>query len=139
METKQTIGFEDFREQWLEDVQSDNPSTVELGHRFAHKILTQCLDIESASDDLIYCDGSGDGGIDIAYLDRSERGDTGEAEEESAVGHIWYVVQSKYGKAFRGTATLLEEGQKIIETLDGRRPHLSSLAEGLLERLVTRW
>tara|TARA_Y100000310_G_C20356636_1_gene656989 strand:- start:19 stop:210 length:192 start_codon:yes stop_codon:yes gene_type:complete len=62
MVTEQTISFEDFREQWLEDVQSDNPSTVELGRRFAHKILVQCLDIESASDDLIYCDGSGDGG-----------------------------------------------------------------------------
>jgi hypothetical protein len=29
----------------------------------------------------------------------------------------------------------LHEGQKVIETLDGRRDRLSSLAEGLLERL----
>ena len=83
MVTEQTISFEDFRAQWLEEIQSDSPSTVELGHRFAHKILVQWLDIESASDDLVYCDGSGDGGIDIAYLDRGERGETGESEEES--------------------------------------------------------
>lgn len=135
MVTEQSVTFEAFREQWLSDIQSGNPSTVELGRRFAHKLLIQWLDIESASDDLIYCDGSGDGGIDIAYLDRGERGDTGEGEEESAVGHTWYIVQSKYGKAFRGTTTLLEESQKVIETLDGRRPKLSSLAEALLERL----
>ena len=101
MVTEQTISFEDFRAQWLEEIQSGSPSTVELGHRFAHKILRDWLDVESASDDLVYCDGSGDGGIDIAYLDRGERGETGEGEEESAVGHTWYIVQSKYGKAFR--------------------------------------
>ena len=119
MVTEQSVTFEAFREQWLSDIQSGNPSTVELGRRFAHKLLIQWLDIESASDDLAYCDGSGDGGIDIAYLDRGERGDTEEGEEESAVGHTWYIVQSKYGKAFRGTTTLLEESQKVIETLDG--------------------
>ena len=138
MVNEQTISFEDYREQWLEDIQSGSPSTVELGRRFAHKLLVQWLDIESASEDLVYCDGSGDGGIDMAYLDRGERGDTGEGTEESitGTGHTWYIVQSKYGKAFRGITTLLEEGQKVIETLDGRRPNLSSLAEGLLERLV---
>ena len=136
MATEQAISFEAFREQWLEDIQNGNPSTVELGRRFAHKILVQCLDIESASEDLVYCDGSGDGGIDIAYLDRGEREDTGEVGEESVAGHTWYVVQSKYGKAFRGTSTLLEESQKVIDTLDGRRPNLASLAEKLLERLV---
>jgi len=135
MVTEQSVTFETFREQWLSDIQSGNPSTVELGRRFAHKLLRDWLDVESASDDLVYCDGSGDGGIDIAYLDRGERGDTGEGEEESAAGHTWYIVQSKYGKAFRGTTTLLEESQKVIETLDGRRPKLSSLAEALLERL----
>ncbi len=135
MVTEQSVTFEAFREQWLSDIQSGNPSTVELGRHFAHKLLRDWLDVESASDDLVYCDGSGDGGIDIAYLDRGERGDTGEGEEESAAGHTWYIVQSKYGKAFRGTTTLLEESQKVIETLDGRRPKLSSLAEALLERL----
>lgn len=134
--TEQAISFEDFREEWLEDIQSGSPSSVELGHRFAHKLLIQWLDIEGASDDLIYCDGSGDGGIDIAYLDRGERGETGEGEEDFSIGHTWYIVQSKYGKAFRGITTLLEESQKVIETLDGRRPNLSSLASGLLERLV---
>ena len=52
------------------------------------------------------------------------------------MGHTWYIVQSKYGKAFQGTTTLLEESQKVIDTLDGRRPKLSSLADGLLERLT---
>jgi len=135
MVTNEGITFEAFREQWLADVREGTPSTVDLGRRFAHKLLTQWLDIEGTTEDLVYCDGSGDGGIDIAYLDRGES-DESETTEESLVGHTWYIVQSKYGKAFQGTTTLLEESQKIIDTLDGRRPKLSSLAEGLLERLT---
>jgi hypothetical protein len=50
--------FEDFREEWLADVREESHSTTELGHRFAHKIVTQWLDIgEVADDDLILCDG----------------------------------------------------------------------------------
>jgi hypothetical protein len=82
---------------------------------------------------LVYCDGSGNGGIDIAYLDR---GDESEESSDSVAGHTWYLVQSKFGSAFQGNVTLLTEGQKLIETLDGRRHSLSSLAEGLLERLT---
>ncbi len=129
--TSQT-SFEEFREQWLEDVRTDSPSTIELGRRFAHKLLTQWLEIDDPSADLIYCDGSGDGGIDIAYLDRGDADDDGES---SSVGDTWYIVQSKYGKAFQGVNTLLEESRKIITTLEGRQQRLSSLAEGLMERL----
>jgi hypothetical protein len=128
------ITFEAFREEWLADVRAGGPSTTELGHRFAAKLLTQWLDIDTSSEDLVYCDGAGDGGIDIAFLDRSDASD--EDIEGMVAGDTWYVVQSKYGKAFQGTNTLLEEGQKIIDSLDGNRQRLSSLAEGLLERLL---
>ena len=133
MVTTSEISFADYQAEWLEYVQADNPSTVELGRRFAHKLLTQWLDVADSQDDLIYCDGSGDGGIAVAFL---ERGDTGEDEDAAAMGDTWYIVQSKYGKAFQGVNTLLEEGQKVIDTLDGKRNKLSSLAEGLLERLL---
>lgn len=134
MSTPEEITFEQFREQWLADVIEGKPSTIELGKRFASKLLTQWLDIDTSSDDLVYCDGSGDGGIDIAFLDR---GDAGLEDAEGVVaGDTWYVVQSKYGKAFQGVSTLLEEGQKLIDSLDGKRQRLSSLAEGLLERLL---
>ncbi len=128
------ITFEEFREQWLAEVTEGQPSTVELGRRFASKLLTQWLDIDTSSDDLVYCDGSVDGGIDIAFLDR---GDIADEEAEGVVsGDTWYIIQSKYGKAFQGVNTLLEEGQKVIDTLDGKRQRISSLAEGLLERLL---
>jgi hypothetical protein len=129
------IEFDKFLEQWLVDIQQGNPSTIELGRNFAQKLVTQWLDVESTTDDLVYCDGSGDGGIDIAYLDR---GDNDEDEEMNigTSGHTWYLVQSKYGKAFQGVGTLLEESLKVIDTLDGRRQKLSSLAEGLVEKLT---
>lgn len=134
MSVSEQVTYAEFLSQWLADVVEGRPSTVELGHRFADKLLTQWLDISQSSDDLIYCDGAGDGGIDIAFLDR---GDAGEQDTEGLVsGDTWYIVQSKYGKAFQGVRTLLEEGQKVIVTLDGQRERLSSLAEGLLERLL---
>jgi hypothetical protein len=129
-----TVQFDAFREQWLADIRAGTPSTVELGRRFAHKLIRQWADVDDASSDLLYCDGSGDGGIDIAYLDR---GDDDDGSESSVIGHSWYLAQSKYGSAFKGTTTLLHEGQKVIDTLDGKRSKLSSLAERLLERLVT--
>ena len=130
----ESIDFEAFREQWLLDVEKGNPSTVELGRRFAHKLVQQWRDIDDSSTDLVYCDGAGDGGIDIAYLDRGED----EASSDNNIsGHTWYLVQSKYGSAFHGKPTLLIEGQKVIDILDGKRQKLSSLAEGLLERLLT--
>jgi hypothetical protein len=129
-----TVSFEAFREAWLQEVLEGNPPTVEIGRRFARKLLTQWRDIGDSGDDIVYCDGSGDGGIDIAFLDRG--GDI-EGDETSAEGDTWYLVQSKYGTAFRGAGTLLGEAQKVIDTLDGARPRLSSLAEGLLQRLTT--
>jgi hypothetical protein len=128
----QSIDFEAFRQEWLEDVVEGNPSTVELGNRFARKLITQWLDVDESSDDIVFCDGSGDGGIDIACLNRGET-----TEESAEVGDTWYLMQSKYGKAFAGVGTLLEEAQKIIETLDGKRNNLSSIAQDLLERVLT--
>ena len=129
------LTFDAFETEWLIDVTAKNPSTLELGRRFSRKLVSQWLDfaedIESP-DDVIYCDGTGDGGIDIAYL---QRGD--EIEDNSNGGDTWYLVQSKYGSSFSGTNTLLEEAQKLIDTIDGKRSNLSSLAVNLVERLQT--
>ncbi|HRI66521.1 MAG TPA: AIPR family protein [Polyangium sp.] len=127
------VEYEAFREQWLSDVRSGKPSTTELGRRFSCKLLTHWLDIDDTSDDLVYCDGAGDGGIDLAYLHRSEGQ---EPEGDGKEGDVWYLVQSKYGTAFSGTNTVLEEAKKVIDTLDGKRQRLASLAEGLLARLT---
>jgi hypothetical protein len=131
---EKAITAKDFTQEWLSDVQAGKPSTVELGRRFAQKLVTQWLDVSENSDDLVYCDGAGDGGIDVAFLNR---GETVEGEELAVQGDTWYLVQSKYGKAFQGIGTVLAEGQKVIDTLDGKRTKLSSLAEGLLDRLKT--
>jgi hypothetical protein len=124
--------YEQFRDEWLVDVQLNNPSTIELGNRFAQKLVTQWRDLDSESADIYYCDGSGDGGIDVALLVRGESAADGDAPE----GDTWYLVQSKYGSAFQGVNTLFVEGRKVIETLDGRTPRLSSIAGGLLARIT---
>lgn len=130
-----TLTFEAFESEWLTDILADNPNSLEKGRRFSRKLIGQWFDFDGENeslDDIIYCDGSGDGGIDIAYL---QRGD--EDEESANEGNTWYLVQSKYGKAFQGTNTLLQEAQKLIDTLDGKRPNLSSLSANVLQRLQT--
>lgn len=125
------VDFDAFLASWRESIVEGTPSTVELGRRFAQKLVTQWLDASEAGTELIYCDGAGDGGIDLAVLDVGS-----DEESDSQPGHIWYLVQSKYGGAFQGPTTLLVEAQKVIDTLDGKRSKLNSLAEGLLERLA---
>ena len=127
------VDFETYRSSWLESVQDGAPSTRELGRRFALKLVTQWTDSSEQGADVVLCDGSCDGGIDIAVLDTGPDS-TSDSPEES--GHVWYLVQSKYGSAFSGVGTLLAEGQKVIDTLDGKRAKLNSLAEGTLERLT---
>ena len=130
-----TLTFEAFESEWLMDILSDSPHTLEKGRRFSRKLIGQWFDFEGESespDDIIYCDGSGDGGIDIAYIQRADND-----EDDSAEGNTWFLIQSKYGKAFQGTNTLMQEAQKLIDTLDGQRQNLSSLAANLLQRLQT--
>ncbi|MBY3333977.1 AIPR family protein [Rhizobium laguerreae] len=126
------VSFEIFKAEWLNSITEGEPSTVQLGQRFAHKIVSQWLDIDGDSLEVIYCDGAGDGGIDIAVL---ERGAAPASAEEEPDGDTWYLIQSKYGSAFAGTGTLLGEGQKLVETLVGNRSNLSSLSTALLEKL----
>jgi hypothetical protein len=122
--------FSDFLNSWRESVVAGDPSTIELGRRFAHKVVMDWLDAPESGLEIVYCDGAGDGGIDLAVLDVGP-----EDEAAGQPGHTWYLVQSKHGTAFAGARTLLVEAQKVIETLDGRRTGLNSLAEGLRERL----
>jgi len=124
------VTYEEFKQEWLEEITEGNPSNVELGNRFARKLLLQWLDTEDDTENLIFCDGSGDGGIDAAFLLNGQTSENDEIE-----GDTWYLIQSKYGKAFTGADTILQESQKVIDTLDGRRERLNSFSENLLERL----
>lgn len=126
------VTYEEFKQEWLKEITEGNPSNVELGNRFARKLVLQWLDTEDDPQNLILCDGSGDGGIDAAFLLNGQSSENDEVE-----GDTWYLIQSKYGKAFTGTETILQESQKVIDTLDGRRERLNSFTENLLERLRT--
>lgn len=126
------MSFEEFKAEWLQEIIAGNPSTVELGNRFSRKLITQWLDVEDDPVNLVFCDGSGDGGIDAAFLIKGD-----ERENDEVDGDTWFLVQSKYGRAFSGVNTLITEGHKIIETLDGRRLNLSSLSEDLLLKIRT--
>jgi hypothetical protein len=125
-----TNTFQEFKEEWLQEVLVGDPSNVELGRRFSTKIVNQWLELDSYSDDFIYCDGTGDGGIDLAHLHRG-----GDNQQDDVEGDTWYIIQSKFGSAFAGTATLYDESNKVFDTIEGLRSNLSSLSTDFIERL----
>jgi hypothetical protein len=124
------ITFEEFEEQWLQEIQAGNPSTTQLGNRFAQKILRDWHEIDEATAEIILCDGAGDGGIDAAVFVKAD-------PAEGIDGSTWILVQSKYGTALSGPNTITLEAQKLFATLEGKRASLSSVSTELVERLKT--
>ena len=71
-EIQDDITYEEFCQEWLAEFRNGSLTSLEKGQRFAIKVVTQWLGVEGDDDDLLICDGSGDGGIDIAYLHRAD-------------------------------------------------------------------
>ncbi|HCY64269.1 MAG TPA: abortive phage resistance protein [Oxalobacteraceae bacterium] len=122
------ISLKDFEAQWLDEIESGAPSSTRKGHRFVQKILRDWLELDDDIAEIIYCDGSGDGGIDAAVFIPHEA-------EEGSEGDTWMLVQSKYGSAFTGVDTLYAEAEKVFATLEGQRDNLSSLSGDVVKRI----
>ena len=129
------VTYEQFCEEWLADIESRNLSSLEKGRRFGSKLVTQWLDVSTDDEDFFVCDGSGDGGIDIAYLQRADS-DVENTRIDTLEGDTWYLVQSKYGTSYAGSGTILEEGNKVLNTLQGRTQNLSEDIKHLLTKLT---
>ena len=130
------VTFEEFCEEWLREFTESDLSPFEKGQKFAFKLVSQWLNVTDDDEDLVLCDGSGDGGIDIAYLRRADIDDS-EQDNSSEEGDTWYLIQSKYGAAFQGSDTIISEGRKVIATLAGENTRLSEHVKQLIERLNT--
>lgn len=130
------VTFEEFCEEWLREFTESDLSPFEKGQKFAFKLVSQWLNVTDDDEDLVLCDGSGDGGIDIAYLRRADIDDS-EQDNSSEEGDTWYLIQSKYGAAFQGSDTVISEGRKVIATLAGENLRLSEHVKQLIERLNT--
>ena len=128
------ISYAEYREQWLADVEGPGLSTLAKGRLFASKLITQWLGVTTDDDDFVVCDGSGDGGIDVAYLHRANA-DTPDIAPDSGDGDTWYIFQSKYGTAYSGIDTLRAEGDKIIRTLRGVNTNIAADTQQLLAKL----
>ena len=135
VENQDDITFEEFCEEWLAEFRNGTLTSLEKGQRFAIKLVTQWLGVTGDDDDLLICDGSGDGGIDIAYLHRADIDDDVRGGQ-SVEGDTWYLVQSKYGTSFQGQDTIVDEGRKVISTLAGEKTRLSETVSQLMGRLA---
>lgn len=137
----QEVTYEQFCEEWLREFTEADLPPFEKGQRFAFKLVTQWLGVTEDDEDLVLCDGTGDGGIDVAYLRRSEviddSGDIANKEDEQPEeGNTWYLIQSKYGTAFLGEKTIIDEGIKVIKTIAGENNRLSEQSRQLQGRLA---
>lgn len=131
--TELNEGYERFKEEWLTDIEEGSPSTLAKGIRFSTKLICQWLNIgeeDDTNEDFFINDGTGDGGIDIAYLSRGED-DNGISSNE---GDTWYLFQSKYGTS---RLNIFDEGSKIIDTLCGDSIRFSENSERLVEKIKT--
>lgn len=128
------ITYEQFCEEWLEDIENGDLSSLEKGRRFGSKLIAQWLEVTTDDEDFLVYDGAGDGGIDIAYLQRADS-NVENTHTDSLEGDTWYLVQSKYGTSYTGTSTILEEGNKVLNTLQGRTQNLSEDIKHLLKKL----
>ena len=128
------ITFEQFCDEWLSEFRESTLPPFEKGQGFAFKLVTQWLGVTEDDEDLVLCDGVGDGGIDIAYLSRADIGDA-ERDSQADEGDTWYLIQSKYGTAFQGPDTIISEGRKVISTLAGENTRLSERVGQLVGRL----
>ena len=140
MESTDTKGkptYEQFREEWLRGIDDASLPPLEKGKRFATKLLPQWLNgVTTDDDDFVICEGKGDGGIDIAYLQRADSSADEQGKDPDTIeGDTWYLVQSKYGTAFTGSDTILKEGNKVLTTLQGHSKGLSSDSRQLLKKL----
>ena len=139
-DTKDKLTYEQFQEEWLKEIEADGPAPLEKGKRFATKLVSQWLDVTTDDDDFVICEGKGDGGIDIAYLQRADSSDDEQGKDPDTIeGDTWYLVQSKYGSAFTGSDTILKEGNKVLTTLQGHSKGLSSDSRQLLKKLTQFW
>ena len=126
------VTFDQFCEEWLSEFREGDMSSFEKGRDFALKLVSEWLEVDPDDVDFVLLDGSGDGGIDIAHLRRSEIDD-----DNSQDGDIWRLIQSKYGTAFQGRDTIFKEGQKVIQTLTRSKAGLSGTSRQFLQKLNT--
>ena len=134
----ESISYEDFKQAYLEEF--TNLSPVEKGHLFAQRILKDFKDSYELPDsiDEYFCDGPGDGGIDIVILDRQEDEEDQQEDEEDQQGGVegdtWYLIQSKYNQP--NSSQLRTEAEKIFAVLtDKHEKRLSYIGEDITQRL----
>lgn len=109
--------FDEFKVAWLEEIESEK-STTAKGRAFARKLASDWLEVDPDSDEFHHIDGSGDLGIDIAYLYEGKSESDDESDEQN-VGDTWYLFQCKYGTAGLGVGMVRDELRKMFDAITG--------------------
>ena len=121
--------FEEFKTSWLEAIENEE-STTAKGRAFALKLASDWLEVDPDSDAFHHIDGSGDLGIDIAYLHEGWSEADEESDEQTA-GDTWYLFQCKFGTAGAGARMVRDELRKMFEAITGNSASSATAATTL--------
>jgi len=105
-----TLTFENFRDEWLKEINQGSPARKELNARFIRKLVSQWRDLGETTDDVFFENDGEDSGIDLIYFEKNE------IDENS--GDTLYLFQSKFGARSLNTETIFKEGQKVISEIE---------------------
>ena len=66
------ITVDNFKKSWLENSGITSDNNLENGRKFAHRLFIEWKQINEDDADLTTLDDSGDGGLDVSYLERGK-------------------------------------------------------------------
>ena len=109
--------FDEFKVAWLEEIERET-STTAKGRAFALKLASDWLEVDSDSDEFHHIDGSGDLGVDIAYLHEG-KSESDDDYDEQVAGDTWYLFQCKFGTAGTRSGMVRDELRKMFNAITG--------------------
>ncbi len=125
--------FEEYKKTWLENLGINSENKLENGRKFVCELFEKWKQIDEDDTDLTVLDGSGDGGIDVSFLERGNK--FGETLSEEQEGDRYYLVQGKLGENDNNYVTIISEFTKLLGNLEQDNPRLSETAKREFQRV----
>lgn len=104
------LTFENFRDEWLKEINMGSPTRKESSARFIRKLVSQWRDLGETTDDILFESDSEDSGIDLIYFEKNE------SDENS--GDTLYLFQNKFGSRSTSPEVIFKEGQKVVSEIE---------------------
>ena len=127
------ITFEEFKKSWLENSGINSDNNLENGRKFVYRLFVEWKQLDQDDADITTLDGTGDGGLDVSYLERGSK--ISDVSSEEPEGDKLYLVQGKLGESDNNPTTIMSEFTKLLRSLDNDNSRLSEAAKNEFIRI----